>query len=99
MAALAPLWGIGQGRIDAQRWLHHVFAQDVRKLDRLGRRRNVLCVERREDRVLIEDVVELTFQARQLLLGQTEAREMGDVLYVGTGQRSHARDDTGRGGF
>ena len=73
-----------------------VVAQDVRQLDRLGRRRDVLRVERGEDRVLVEDVVELALQARQLLLGQTEAREVGDVLDVGTGERGHARDDTGR---
>ena len=73
-----------------------VVAQDVLQLDRLGRRRDRVRVQARQDRVLVEDVVELALEARQLLLGQTEAGEMGDVLDVGTGQRSHARDDTGR---
>ena len=41
-------------------------------------------------RVLVEDVVELALEARQLLLGQTEAGEVGDVLDVGTGQVGHA---------
>ena len=33
----------------------------------------------REHRVLVEDVVELALQARQLLLAQAESRQMSDV--------------------
>jgi hypothetical protein len=40
-------------------------------------------------------VVELPLQARQLLLGQAEAGEVGYVLDVGTGQVGHGGDDTG----
>ena len=35
-----------------------------------------------QHRVLVEDVVELALEARQLLVGQAEAREMSDVLDV-----------------
>ncbi len=39
----------------------------------------------REDGVLVEDVVELALEARQLLVGQAEAGEVGDVLDVARG--------------
>ena len=59
---------------------HPVVAQDVLELDRLRRRRYVLGVQRGEDRVLVQDVVQLAFQARQLCLGQAEAGKERDVL-------------------
>ncbi|HEX7612569.1 MAG TPA: hypothetical protein VF371_07315, partial [Candidatus Limnocylindrales bacterium] len=37
----------------------------------------------------IEDVVQLPLKARQLVLAETEACKMGDVLYIGTGQVGH----------
>ena len=39
-----------------------------------------------QDRVLVEDVVELALETRQLVVGQPEAGEVGDVLDVGAGQ-------------
>ena len=66
-----------------------VVAEDVLELDRLGRRRDVLGVELGQDHVLVEDVVELALEARQLLVGQAEAGEVGDVLDVGSGERGH----------
>ena len=35
-----------------------------------------------EDGVLVEDVVQLAFEARELVVGQPEAGEVGDVLDV-----------------
>ncbi len=43
-----------------------------------------------EDRVLVEDVVELALESRELVVGQPEAGEMGDVLDVRSGQGGHA---------
>ncbi len=37
----------------------------------------------RQDRVLVEDVVELPFEERELVIAKPEAGEMGDVLDVG----------------
>ena len=42
-----------------------------------------------EDRVLVEDVVELALEPAQLVVGQAEAGEVGDVLDVGAGQGGH----------
>ena len=47
-----------------------------------------------QDRVLVEDVVELPFEQRQLLVGQSEPGEMRDVLDVGARQGGHAPDDS-----
>ena len=47
-----------------------------------------------EDRVLVEDVIELALEACQLLLAQPEAGEVGDMLDIGTRQRGHATDDS-----
>jgi len=85
----AALRGVGEGVLDRKRRLNDVVPQDVRQLDRLGRGRDVLGVEARQDRVLVENVVELTLEARQFLLSQTEARKVGYVLDVGTGQVGH----------
>lgn len=87
----ASFWGIGERFVHGKRFRDRVFTQDVGQLDGLGRRRNRLGVESREDGVLVQDVVELPLQARQLLLGQPEAGEEGDVLHIGTGQVSHWR--------
>src|ERR1035437_3646099 len=73
VAALAPLRGIGQRLVHREGRPDGVLAQDVGHLDGLGRRCDVVRVEGREDRVLVENVVELPLQARQLVLGQTEA--------------------------
>ena len=54
-------------------------------------------VEPGEDRVLVEDVVELALEQRELVVGQAEAGEMGDVLDVGAGQTGHGADDSRRG--
>ena len=48
-----------------------------------------LGVEPGEDRVLVEDVVELALEQRKLVLGQAEAGEMSDVLDVGTSETGH----------
>ena len=76
--------------------LHDVLAQDVLELDRLGGRRDVVGRQLGEDRVLVEDVVELGLEPRQLLVGQPEAGEMRDVLDIGSGEGGHAPDDSRR---
>ena len=42
-----------------------------------------------QDRVLVEDVVQLALEPGQLVVGQAEPGEMGDVLDVGAGQGGH----------
>ena len=42
-----------------------------------------------EDRVLVEDVVELPLEPLELLVGQPEPGQMGDVLDIGTRQGGH----------
>ena len=74
---------------DRQRRSHDVLAQDVLELDRLGRRRDVVGRQLGQDRVLVEDVVELALEQPQLGVAQAEAREVGDVLDVGAGQAGH----------
>src|SRR4029079_2296954 len=66
-----------------------VGAGDFLEVDRLGRRWDVLGVEPGQDHVLVEDVVELALEARQLLVGQAESRQVGDVFDVGSGERGH----------
>ena len=85
----AAFRGVGQGVVHRQGGLNHVVAQDVRQGDRLGRGRDVLGVQGREHGVLVEDVIELSLEARQLRLRQPEAGEVGDMLYIGTGQIGH----------
>ena len=63
-------------------WLCDVLAQDVLELDRLRRRRDVFRVQLGEGRVLIDDVIQLALEARQLLFRSTQARKMGDVFDV-----------------
>ena len=60
-----------------------VVAQDVLELDGLRGRGDVVGRDRGEDRVLVEDVVELALEASELLVGQPEPGEVGDVLDVG----------------
>ena len=50
---------VGQDGLDRQRRADDVVAQDVLELDRLGGRRDVVGGQLGEDRVLVEDVVEL----------------------------------------
>ena len=77
--------------LDRQRRPDDVLAQDVLELDRLGRRRDRLGVELGQLRVLVEDVVELALEPGQLLVGQAEAGEMGDMGDVVAGQGAMAR--------
>ena len=70
--------------IDRERRLHHVIAQDVLELDRLGGRRYVVGRQLGEDRVLVQDVVELGLESRQLLVGQPETGKMCDVFDIGS---------------
>ena len=79
-----------------QRRPDDVVAQDVLELDRLGGRRDVRRWAAGQDRVLVEDVVELALEPGELLVGQPEPREVGDVLDVGSGQGGHAPDDSRR---
>ena len=71
--------------LERQRRRDDVVAQDVLELDRLGGRRDVVGRQLGQDRVLVEDVVELALEARQLVLGQAEAGEVRDVLDIGIG--------------
>ena len=75
--------------LDRQRRPDDIVAQDVLELDRLGGRRDVVGRQLGQDRVLVEDVVELPLEPRQLLVREPEAGEMGDVLDVRAGQGGH----------
>ena len=68
-----------------------VLAQDVLDLDRLGGRRDRRGVQLGELRVLVEDVVELALEPIELLVGQSKAGEIRDVLDVRAGESSHRR--------
>ena len=52
-------------------------------------RRNCLGVELGEDRVLVDDVIELAFERLQLGIGQAKASEVGDMLDIGAGKGGH----------
>jgi GNAT superfamily N-acetyltransferase len=71
-----------------------VVTQDVLELDRLRRRRDVVGGDRGEDRVLVEDVVQLALEPAKLLVGEPEPGEVGDMLDVGARQGAHAPDDS-----
>ena len=47
-----------------------------------------------QDRVLVEDVVELPLEPSELLVGQAEPREVSDVFDIGARQGGHAPDDS-----
>jgi len=83
-------------RLRLERGPGHVVAQDVLELDRLGGRRDVVRVQLGELGVLVEDVVELPLEAGELVLGQPEAGEVGDVLDVGAGEAGHGAMIRGR---
>ena len=53
---------VGENRLDRQRRLDDIVAEDVLQFDRLGGRWDVLGVELGEDRVLVKDVVELPLE-------------------------------------
>ena len=56
------LGGVAEDGLDRQRLAGDVVAEDVLELDRLGGRRDVVGVQPGEDRVLVEDVVELALE-------------------------------------
>jgi hypothetical protein len=78
----AALRSIGQRLVGGEPVPDDVLAQDVVDLDRLGGGWNVLGVELGQHDVLLGDVVELAFENAQLLIGQTQPGEVGDVLDV-----------------
>src|SRR5450759_3599052 len=78
--APVPFRGVRQRFGLRERGPRDVLAKDAFQLDRLGRRRDGIRVEPSQDRVLVEDVVQLAHEARQLLVGQAETGEVGDVL-------------------
>src|SRR6185503_15456251 len=84
------LGGVPEHVFERQRGLDDVVAEDVLELDRLCRRRDVVGRQLREDRVLVEDVVQLALEPRQLVVAQAEPGEVGDVLDVRTRQGGHA---------
>ena len=94
-----PRRGVGQDGLHRQRWGDHVLAQDVLELDGLRGRRDVVGRQLRQDRVLVEDVVELGLEPGQLGVGQTEPGEVGDVLDIGARQGGHPPDDSRRVGY
>ena len=79
------------GRADRKGGPGHVVPEDVLELDRLGRRWNCGRVELGQLRVLVEDVVELALEPVELLVGEAEACEEGDVLDVSSGESGHRR--------
>ena len=89
MKSPSRLGGVAEDGLDRERLAGDVVAEDVLELDRLGRRRDRVGVELGEDRVLVEDVVELALEAAELGVGQPEAGEVGDVLDVGSGEGGH----------
>ena len=66
-----------------------VLAEDVLQLDHLGGGRDGIRVQLGQDLELVEDVVELALEARQLLVRQAEPGEVGDVLDVGAREGPH----------
>ena len=81
--------GVGEGLVDAERRARHVLAEDVLQLDHLGRGRDGVRVQLGQGRELVEDVVELALEARQLVIREAEPGEMGDVLDVGAREGPH----------
>ncbi len=75
---------VGQGRFAIEAGSRTIVAQHVLQLDDARRRRDGLGVELVEHGELLEDVIELSLELGHFLLGQPEAREMGDVLDVTT---------------
>ena len=65
------------------------LAQDVLELDDLGGRRDGLGVQLGEDRVLVEDVVELPTSSVTSSAAEAEACEVGDVLDVAAREGGH----------
>jgi hypothetical protein len=75
--------GVGEHVLDRQRRTGHVLAQDVLQFDRLCGRRDVIGLELRQDRVLVQDVVELSLEQGDLVVGQAQSRKMGDMFDIG----------------
>src|SRR4029077_16319560 len=84
---------VRQNRLDGERWLDDIVAEDVLELDGLRGGRDVVGRQLGEDRVLVEDVVELPFQPRQLGVAQAESGEIGDVLDIGSAERGPCLGD------
>jgi GNAT superfamily N-acetyltransferase len=85
---------IRQHGFPGQRGPGDIVAQDVLELDGLRRRGDVIGRDVGQDRVLVEDVVQLTLEPAQLILGQAEAGEIRDVFDVAARQGGHAPDDS-----
>ena len=86
--------GVGEHVLDRQRRTGHVLAQDVLQFDRLCGRRDVIGLELRQDRVLVQDVVELSLEQGDLVVGQAQSRKMGDMFDIGAREGGHAPDDS-----
>ena len=91
---IVPRGRIGQHVLLIERRPGDVIAEDVLELDRLGRRGDVVRRDGGEDRVLVQDVIELALEPPKFLVGQPESGEVGDVLDVGAREGGHAPDDS-----
>ncbi len=80
---------VGEDSLDRERRPDDVVAQDVLELDGLGGRRDVVGRQLGQDRVLVEDVVQLRLEAGQLGVGQAEPGKVGDMLDVRARQGGH----------
>ena len=83
------LGGVGQRLFHVEPGTHHVVAKDVLLLDDLRSGWDGLRVQLGEHRVLVQDVVQLSFEEGDLLLAEPETCEVGDVLDVATGKGGH----------
>jgi len=82
VGALAQ-WRVGEGSVAGHPVAWIVVAHHVLEGDDLGRRAHRGGVDVLESGDRLEDVVELADHALDLVLGQAEAGEGGDVLYIG----------------
>ena len=87
--------GVGQHVLRIQGWTRHVVTKDVLQLDGLGSRGDVVRRDGGQDGVLIQDVIELPFQAPQFVVRQPQAGQMGDVFDIGARKGGHPPDDSG----
>ncbi len=80
---------IGQRRLPRQAGTHLVLAHHVLELDDGGGRPDVAGVDLLQRLDRLEDVRQLRLHAVNLVVGQVEAREVGDVLDVLAGDACH----------
>lgn len=85
---------VGEHIVLRERRSRDILAQDVLELDGLGRRGDVVGRDGGQDRVLIQDVVQLTLEPAQLVIVEPQAGQVGDVFDIGAREGGHRPDDS-----